>query len=115
MQACLDQPLRAVSQASARGCGEPRSDASDRRAVHGHAVVRLASDGPSSAPGVERQPTFPLPTTMMAGFGRCDEIAYSLISSLILSLATVSSRLSLDVVAHASTSADCLLAAARRR
>jgi len=39
---------------------------------------------------------------MMAGFGRCDEIAYSLISSLILSLATVSSRLSLDVVAHAS-------------
>jgi len=64
---------------------------------------------------VERQPTCPLPTTMMAGFGRCDEIAYSLISSLMLSLATVSSRLSLDVVAHASTSADCLLAAARRR
>lgn len=67
------------------------------------------------AQNVERQPTCPLPTTMMAGFGRCDEIAYSLISSLMLSLATVSSRLSLDVVARASTSADCLLAAARRR
>ena len=64
---------------------------------------------------VERQPTCPLPTTMMAGFGRCDEITYSLISSLMLSLTTLSSWLSLDVDARASTSADCLLAAARRR
>ena len=64
---------------------------------------------------LERQPTCPLPTTMMAGFGRCDEIAYSLISSLMLSLTTLSAWLSLDVDARASTSADCLLAAARRR
>ena len=34
---------------------------------------------------------------MMAGFGRCDEIAYSLISSLMLSLTTLSAWLSLDV------------------
>ena len=89
---------------------DAKTNTSGRTLTTGDAVA----DSPNLAT-VERQPTCPLPTTMMAGFGRCDEIAYSLISSLMLSLATVSSRLSLDVVARASTSADCLLAAARRR
>jgi len=53
----------------------------------------------SGAAFLERQLTCPLPTTMMARFGRCVEIAYSFMSCLVLWLTRLPSRLSLDVVA----------------
>jgi len=63
---------------------------------------------------VERQPPCPAPTTKLAGSDRCDRNGQVFVSSMMLSLLSAS-RLSLEVVAPASSLAACRPAAARLR